>query len=70
MTRPCPSCRTNGADDEAPCCGTPTPALVNPTTFHKDADHEKGSRGVCWSCEPLAAAAVDALLAAHPEVDA
>jgi hypothetical protein len=49
--------------DEAPCCGTPSPALVNPPQFHRDMDHEKGSRGVCWGCEPLAAAAVDAILA-------
>lgn len=49
--------------DEAGCSGTPQPAMVNPTTWHHETGMEKGSRGVCWACEPLAATVVDQVLA-------
>lgn len=41
--------------DEVPCGGQ--------AEAHCDMGHEHGSRGVCWCCEPLAAAVVDDVLA-------
>lgn len=48
---------------EASCCGTPQPAMSD-GRWHHEMGHERGLRGVCWACEPGAAAAVDALIAA------
>lgn len=41
--------------DECGCGGSPE--------YHCEAGHEHGSRGVCWACEPLAAAIVDEVIA-------
>lgn len=52
--------------DEAGCGGTPGPVLLGDSeeseVWHHQAGHERGARGVCWACEPLAAAAVDRLI--------
>lgn len=39
------------------------PACSAPAVYHDEARHERGRRGVCWACEPMAAAVVDNVLA-------